>query len=354
MKHVEYIIVGFGIAGACMAQRLLQQGKSFVVYDDAKKGASMASGGVLNPTVLKRFTAAWNAVDFFKTAIPFYKTMATRLQQHIIAPVNIQRILNSVEEQNNWMVASDKAALSRFLSTEIISNSNPAVLAPFGLGGVMQGALLQPQLLIETFRELVQQQEQLYVERFDYARLQVQKDSVAYQEISAKHIVFCQGANVRENPFFNISISPNGTKEFVGNKGEYIIVKAPKLQLDGVLKGPVMIIPLGNNVYKVGASYGRDDFSTETTTEACDEIASKLCTMISCDFEVVDQVTGIRPTVKDRKPLLGAFSDYKNVFFMNGLGTRGLSMAPLLSEWLFNFIEDDTPLPREVDLNRFL
>ena len=126
------------------------------------------------------------------------------------------------------------------------------------------------------------------------------------------------------------------------------------MKCDSILKGSVMLIPLGDDLYKVGASYGRDDFSMHITNEACDGISAKLKKMIACDFEVVDQVVGIRPTVKDRKPLLGVLLNNKPIAFLNGLGTRGLTMAPFLAKQLFDLLENNVSLPEEIDLNRFL
>ena len=71
MKHVDYIIVGMGIAGLVFSKTLRDKGKSFVVIDNPKQGATKVSGGVLNPTVLKRFTPAWNTVEFVLKAAPF-------------------------------------------------------------------------------------------------------------------------------------------------------------------------------------------------------------------------------------------------------------------------------------------
>jgi len=354
MKQVDYIIVGLGIAGLCFAETLLQHGKTFVVIEDGKKGATTASGGVLNPTVLKRFTAAWNAHHFFEKAIPFYKTINERLQETIITPIRIQRIFNSVEEQNDWVVASDKIEMSKFLFSEIQKNENDFIKAPLGLGTVKGGALLKPAQLIETYRKYLQQKEILQSETFDDTLLQVSETSVKYRNYVANQVVFAQGATVRLNLFFKIPKTLHNIENFVGNKGEYVIFKAPKLQVAEVLKGPMMIIPLGNDLYKVGATYSREDYSENTTARAKEEILAKLNKMISCDFQVVDQVSGIRPTVKDRKPLLGSFSEHPNLYFLAGLGTRGLSMAPLLSEWLFQYIEGSNTLPAEVNLKRFL
>lgn len=353
MKKVDYIIVGLGIAGVCFAETLLQKGKTFIVVEDRKNGATTTSGGVLNPTVLKRFTAAWNAPLFFEKALPFYNAISKRFGEQIITPIGIHRILNTIEEQNNWVVASDKPTLSSFICSEIQKNNNSSVKAPLGLGSVMGGALLKPAKIIKAYRTYLQQNKLLLSENFDYTLLEISKNSVVYKNHIASQVVFAEGANVANNPFFKVSVSPEGSKVFVGNKGEYVIFKSAALRLKEVLKGPVMIIPLGNDLYKVGASYGRDDFSEGITTKAKEEIIEKLKKMIVCDFEIVEQVSGIRPTVKDRKPLLGNFPENPRLYFLSGLGTRGLSMAPLLSEWLYTNIDDNKALPAAVDLNRF-
>ena len=136
-------------------------------------------------------------------------------------------------------------------------------------------------------------------------------------------------------------------------KESILLLRLPDLKSEAILKGPVMIIPLGDDLYKVGASYGRDDYSTHTTQRACEEISEKLSKMISCDFRVVDQVTGIRPTVKDRKPLVGCLHSTKSVSFLNGLGTRGLTMAPQLAAHLYRYLEHDVPVPEIIDIKRF-
>jgi len=50
---------------------------------------------------------------------------------------------------------------------------------------------------------------------------------------------------------------------------------------------------------------------------------------------------------------LGSISS-REILFFNGLGTRGLGMAPLLSKQLFDYAENNTPLPDEVNIQRFI
>ena len=44
---------------------------------------------------------------------------------------------------------------------------------------------------------------------------------------------------------------------------------------------------------------------------------------------------------------------YKNIYILNGLGTRGVMIGPYIANQLFNFIENEVPLEKEVDINRF-
>lgn len=346
MKEVDYIIVGLGIAGICFAEQLTAHGKTFLVVDKGLYASTKVSGGVFNPTVLKRFTAAWNAQEFSSTALSFYKTLSKKLNLPIVQVLPILRILNSVEEQHNWMVASDKQALSPFLSSEVIINENPSIEAPFGFGRVDGAGRVLPSELVAAYRTHLESSALLISEVMEYDALIISDESIQYNAISAKKIIFAEGANAMKNPLF--------PKEFlVPNKGEYIIVHAPELKTKAIIKGPMMLIPLGNDTYKVGATYSRDDTSQHTTAIAKAEIVRKLQKMISCPFEVVGQVAGVRPTVKDRKPLLGALPANPHCVFFNGLGTRGILMAPRLAEMLYESIENGVSLPSEININRF-
>src|SRR5690606_38370853 len=300
---------------------------------------------VFNATVLKRFTAAWNAADFYPFAFDFYGKLSEKVQKEIFVKTPILRIFKSVEEQNNWTVASDKKELQDFLSSEFLKNNNTSIKAPLGFGEVLGTAQINAGILLDEYRTLLISKDALLSEEFQYEEIQQKENSVLYKNISAKKIIFCEGSKVIENPFF-----PKNA--IIGNKGEYVIIKAPNLKLDVMLKGSMYIIPLGNNQYKVGATYSRDDYSLNATEEAKEEILSKVKTFINCPFEVISQTSGIRPTTKDHRPLLGNFEENKNLIFYNGLGSRGFLMAPLLSEILYNHLEKGIPLSKEIDIKR--
>lgn len=346
MKEVDYLVVGLGVAGVSFCEQLERGNKSYVVFDAYNSPATEVSGGVFNPVVLKRFTPVWNAQEFCANAVKFYHSLSAKLQVELITDLPVWRIFYNVEEQNDWMVASDRLELSNFLSSEILKNLNANIKAPYGFGKVLGSGKIFPKQLLTSYREYLQNSAKLVSEAFDYSQLSEVNGKIRYQNYSATRILFCEGAKVIANPFFKNEL-------LIGNKGEYIVISAPNLKLGVLLKGSMFVIPLGNDLYKVGATFAREDYSTHATDKARDEIVLKLQKMIQCDFEVVDQIAGVRPTTKDRKPLLGVFTDHPNMVFFNGLGTRGLMMAPTLAGWLYNSLERNTPLPKEVDINRF-
>jgi glycine/D-amino acid oxidase-like deaminating enzyme len=75
--------------------------------------------------------------------------------------------------------------------------------------------------------------------------------------------------------------------------------------------------------------------------------------ILNCNFEIVEHFAGVRPTVKDRRPLLGTHPKHKNFHILNGLGTRGVMLAPAMAIDLFDFIENGKPLDKTIDIKRY-
>lgn len=346
MKEVDYLIVGLGIAGISICEQLSKNNKTFVVFDAGLNSATEVSGGVFNPVVLKRFTVAWNSKEFLEVAIPFYETLSKRFQISLIEKIPVLRIFKNVEEQNDWTVASDKRELNEYLSPHFLQNKNPYIRAPFGFGKVNRTGIVNAISLMKNYKENLQKNGQLVQEIFEYDSVLEKEGNVFYKNISAKKIIFAEGIAAVKNPF-----AP--PKFLIGNKGEYLIINAPQLNLKEILKGSVFIIPLGNGFYKVGATYKPEKYTYQPTKIARQHIELKLNKMINCPFEITDHLAGVRPTTHDRRPLLGSFPQHENLVFFNGLGTHGIMMAPLLSGMLYDFMENETPIPREVNITRY-
>jgi glycine/D-amino acid oxidase-like deaminating enzyme len=171
-------------------------------------------------------------------------------------------------------------------------------------------------------------------------------DGIRYKDIKAKHIIFAEGFGMHANPYFK-HLPLDGTK------GELFIIRAPELDLDVIVNTSVFILPLGNDLFKVGATYNWKDKTELPTEEGKTELIERIKEIISCDFEVLEHFAGVRPTVKDRRPLVGTHQNYEAIHILNGLGTRGVMLGPAMAKALFDHIENQTPLGPVIDIKRF-
>ena len=345
MKVVDTLIVGFGIAGLNYAEQLRRHNKSFVVMAPEEESASHLAAGIVNPTVLKHFNPVWKAANFLDYALPFYSDLEERVQSQIIHSLPIYRILNDIQEQNDWRAAASSTSLEKYLNKQLISGDKfPEVIAPFAFGEVIQSARVDTKRLLSHYIEKVIPH--LFIpEKLDYRAL-IHGELIEYKEIKARKIVFCEGYHGLKNPNFNFL-------PLIGSKGEILTIKCEQLTEQVIFKGPIFLSPMGNKTFWVGATFNRKDKTTRVSGEGKAWLLSKLKQFLKLPFEILEHKAQIRATVVDRRPLLGRHPKHDNVYLLNGLGTRGVLMSPLLSDWLFQYIENNEKLPPEADIKRF-
>lgn len=342
---VDYIIVGGGLAGISFAEQVRNAGKSFIVFNDLSQNSSLIAGGLYNPVILKRFSGLANAQEQLDEMKKFYANLPDTLPSKYDFPLPVLRKFFSIEEQNNWFAASDKPSMSPFLSTTIISKEYDGINSPLGYGEVMQTGFVDTKKLVCDYHHYLAENDLIRNESFDYSLLEIKNDSVGYKDVESSSIVFAEGFGINKNPYFNYL-------PLDGTKGELFIIRAENLNLDVIVNTSVFILPLGDNFYKVGATYNWEDKSDLPTQSGKEELMARIDEILDCDYEVVSHMAGVRPTVKDRKPLLGQHDDYKNLFVLNGLGTRGVMQGPALAKELFQFIENGTPIRHDYDIKR--
>ncbi|NER11676.1 Glycine/D-amino acid oxidase [Muriicola jejuensis] len=343
---LDYLVVGLGLAGISFCETLEQNGRSFRVVTDDSQKASTVAGGLYNPVILKRFTLSWKAHEQLPLLRPFYTGLEEKLGVPLDFPLRVLRRFASTEEQNGWFEASDRPGLGPLLSTDLIKNTNPVIDAPFGYGEVLDTGRLDTELLQQAYRKYLTRRNLLVAETFDFDALVFTDAGVAYKGVEARQIVFAMGFGLKQDPFFNY-LPLNGTK------GELLTIRAPELKESRVIKSAVFIIPLGEDLYRIGATYKWQDKTHLPTREAREELETKLRTFLRCEYEVVDHVAGVRPTVADRRPLLGRHPVHKDLYVLNGFGSRGVMIAPFASKVLCQFIEEGKELPSEMDISRF-
>ena len=344
---IDYLIIGSGLAGISFAEVALRNDKSIMVLDNNSQNSSKIAGGLYNPVILKRFSEVWKAQEQLILMNEFYSFLENKLQCKVDFKRPILRKFFSVEEQNNWFAASDKIALTPFLSTELISKKYVGIDSPHGYGEVLQTGYVDTALLLNKYKLYLNENDLFQEETFDYDSLLIVSDGIQYKNIKAKHIVFAEGFGMHANPYFK-DLPLDGTK------GELLIIKAPQLDLDVIVNTSVFILPLGDDLFKVGATYNWKDKTDLPTEEGKTELMERIKEIITCDFEIIDHFAGVRPTVKDRRPLVGTHQNHKSIHILNGLGTRGVMLGPAMAKALFENIELKIPLDKEINIDRFL
>ena len=345
MKKVDTIIVGMGIAGICYAETLQQKQKSFYIIDNNKNGSSKIAAGIYNPTVLKRYNMSWNGKKFHKNAIKFYKKIENKYSTKIIFEHQILKFFSSFSDQNNWIVASQTAQLKEFIDSEIQTKKIKGLISEFGYGLVKKCGRISIPTLINKLKGNLKDN---YIKQdFDFKKLFYDHTKIVYNNIIAQNIVFCEGYSIINNPFFkNLPVR--------GSKGEFLVVKIPNLNLDKIIKrSSIFIMPIENQFYWVGATYDNSDKKNRPTQLKKQWLIDRLESIIKEPYKIVEHKASIRPTTIDRRPITGSHPNYKNIYLLNGLGSRGILLAPTISSWLYNHIYESSDIPKEVDIKRF-
>ncbi len=340
---IDYIIVGSGLAGIAFAEQARLNGKSFVVLDGKLASASLVAGGIYNPIVLKRLKLVSGARGLLPAMHLFFDEVALLFGSEFRHPIPTLRRFSSVEEQNDWFTACD--IIPDFLVPKIVRINDSNVIAPFGFGEVLETGYVDTAKFINSYRDYLDRQNLISFQTFDFNAIRFSEESILYQDIEARHIIFAEGMGLTVNPYFNYL-------PIVGTKGELLIVRA-ELNLDFILKGNVFVMPLGNDLYKVGSTYNWQDKSESPSIAGKEELISAFKELTNCSFEVVDHLAGIRPTVKDRKPLVGTHPDIGRMHILNGLGSRGVMLAPEMARLLYSSIEAGSKIPNDVNISRY-
>lgn len=343
---IDYLIVGQGVAGSCFALKLLREKKSFLVIDEDKNKASSVAVGIYNPVVLKRFSLIWHAGEQLELMHEYFSEFENLLDGKFVEQIPVYRILKNEDEVRTWRKKSVMPELNPFLSEEIKFVQNENIEAPFGYAEVKQTGRIDLGNCLSSFKSYLIENELYRNEKFDYSALMIDENRISYKDISAKRIVFCEGFGVTENPYFNYL-------PVIGVKGEVLKIRTETEIPKAIWKAHNFLMPLDEKTALTASTYDRDDLTYNPTEKGKKEIQKYLEEFYKGKYEILEHTAGIRPTIVDRRPVLGNHPEFKNLFVLNGMGTRGTLLAPQMTEFLFDKIEFDKPLPKETDVKRF-
>ena len=324
MKKVDVIVVGQGIAGTLLAHDLIDARQSIAIIDiNLKASATRVAAGLINQVGMKRCILSHNAHHYFPKAIKRYRDIEQKLNTNFLEVKSILRLFANQKVKRDWYIKFSNTNMDRYISRFFEDNTYPFLNDNAGSAEVYPSAHIDLSTFLNKSRKYFKSECLVLEERFDFS--QFDPNQGIYKSLKSDRVIFCEGFRVKDNPYFKfLPLSPT--------KGEVMTIRIPSLErFNKIISKGVYIIPLGNHLFLVGATYNHTDLTDELTNEGQAFLMNKISDILSVEYEVVSSVAGVRPTVKDRKTLVGLHPKYDKIGVFNGLGTRGALQGPSLS-----------------------
>lgn len=344
--EVDFLLIGQGLAGTVLSFRLMEANKSFVIIDLPEENkSSRIAAGLYNPVTGKKMVKTWLADQLFPEIERFYERMEELLGENFLHKRSIYRPFLSIEEQNEWMGHSGDPGMKAYFEKIVTTPLFEEVQNPFGGILLKNSGFLDINALLDAYSAFLISKGCLKQERFEEEGLELSQDQVTYGDIKAKAIVYCNGLGALESRFF-------AKLPFAPVKGEILDLQQ-EFTPDTIINRGVFRISLENGLKRVGSTYSWHDLDTGPTERAKNELLEKLEKLIKeKEAEVIVHKTGIRPATKDRRPFLGKHPEHENVYIFNGLGAKGVSLAPYFSKMMIELLVEGNEPQKEVNINR--
>lgn len=340
MPNADTLVVGQGLAGTLLALALRERGEEVLVADDARAVVcSRVAAGLFHPVVPRTGGLTWMAAEIFNRITPFWNQVEEALQRPLIHHLPMYYHAGDAQAVQHWRQASEMLGQS-WLNWQ---------QEPFPAAYTQAAGRVDIRACCASAAELFLSEDRLI--RRPFAWDAVVRDGVHWRwgEFRFRRIILCQGYRAaQEGPF--------GFLPFQLTKGELLTVRSACRPAPAAIhKKKAFVIPLGNDLYRIGSSYTRffsDDVPEEKRKEQLLAQALEVHAWLD-GAELVDHEAGIRPTTGGRRPFLGEHPEWKGVYVCNGWGSKGAALAGILIPAMLEVLAGrPNPLP-ETDIAQY-
>jgi glycine oxidase len=338
--HKKILIIGGGVAGVCLAHRLMKLNQHITLVDDGKNVSSVVAAGIVHPMSFRRTLLSWKANPFYFEAKTFFAEMEAVLNARFYHPIMVRRLFASMEESVTWNQRLEQTEFKPFMHS---ITPDDTAFEPFGSGRV-DGFWIDAQVFITESHKYLAAHKSLVIDSFSPDDFN--PETMVFQGVKYDEVVMALGYKNSLVPWFaEVPVNPT--------KGQLLTVKWDNQCRNTSLHRKAFALPVGENVFRIGSTYEWNNTSVEPTPEGRELILSNVRSITNDSLEVIAHNSGIRPASPDRRPMVGKHSAFDHLYIFNGLGAKGYMLAPSLAEMLCNALIKQTTLLADLHPYRF-
>src|SRR5688572_18508445 len=344
--QTEFLIIGQGISGTWLSYFLQKANKSFLVIDNNQlNSASRIAAGIISPVTGRRIVKTWMIDELLEFIVPAYKDLGNELGINAIE----QKKLVDFHPTPQMKLAFDERLKENavFLFQPADQHRYQTIFNyDFGFGEVSPCYVVNLNEILSGWRTKLLANDQLLEEDFETYQLQHADSGITYKNIKADKIIFCDGINSSQNPYFR-------NLPFALNKGEALLIEATDIPATAVFKKGMMLTSIENGFYWIGSNYLWEFNDDKPSEQFRKQTELFLKAWLKVPFKIVGHSASIRPANIERRPFVGFHPLHKNMGILNGMGTKGCSLAPFFAKQLTGWIASAKEILPEADIRRF-
>lgn len=300
-----------------------------MMIDSGKKNtASRIAAGMFSSISGKRKTVDEEMLEKQKFAIAVYRQMEKLLQQKFLHEENIHHLFHSEIEKVETLERIKDENFSRQIQLNPVHIEN--IKDEHGAIEIKNSGWLNCSLMLNVYRDYLTANNSYTVADFNYNTLEIKNNKFCYHDFEAANIIFCEGYHANKNPFFK-------DETIIPCKGDVLTLQhANKGNKNIVKRNGCYLVPADEDTIKAGSTYLWNNDDEQLLQSGSDEIKKNVSNILADDYKIINHETAIRPTTKNRAVIAKRHPLHKNMFMLNGLGTKGVVQAP----WYANYISE--------------